>query len=1469
MPWLNKSIKNYVRTITRQVATATAATSNKQETTSAAQGDEGAHASATTAGADDGATSSSSSSAPASVFRPSHVINLRNQLERLGPPLSLIFSQVERERAERREQRERERNGGGGGLTERGGGYSSRRRAGAGAGGGGGSGGGTTSRKHLGRHSRNSSVASLGDPTTHRQRDRDRDGGEIHTARKRQGQGQGQGQQQKGMHRKQNSSNSVAHLHSNDKQSHPPPPRHQRRSSSLHELPSARDLGSVVASASNASNQRQSSIDATASSSTESVSLPPPVPVPPRRRYRDLHHQLAELDREHAQRLEELRYEEEAKAKLEKDFERIQARARERSERMEKKRQNMMGMAAPPGGHPSQAHVPTIQIQRQSQMHHSNQQPPPAAVGGGHGHGHAMLIPTGSPRGDPSVASTSSSGSGSGSGGSSAASSITSNANLPVIPHTHRSSPRSEPGSAQLAGMSPRVAPGSGSGSGSGAPSAASSPPVSSFPHLSASSNAGSLVSSRQASPAAPMPRALRAQIPAVFLPPAIGSAAAAANMPSGSASARSPSPSPTGSPGLSPALPTASQTQTLTGISPIAPSTPHSPPGSGSGSSYAPPPPHPYIPSAAVTQSPRRGRGALRNLAARMSGRNMGVSFAPTTVAAPASSNVSISSPRVDGAIGTQDGQPAYSSGQLSHRYLFASSSAIELRNDRGGPESRASTDALDGSVPSAPGSGSGSGAPEHQSKLQLLKRKQARGCKPLMPDLNNVAQGMDHEQQQSGEEHHMKRTSADGNVSSSSSTANLSVNPHAASAELEPTISPPTALLRRRMGFGRAGSRHAQAQTQGPDANIKLGGAPPMSMTSASAPTSSVPSPEMGPMSARRMGRKGGAAVAELHALPPTAVVASIPPSQVQLTPNAGAPAPSPSSSIRGRSPSPSCSPSMTQMLSNEKGELERLREERMRLERVLARMDEQIRAAGEGAAPGQQRHHQPSRRATDQRSQQQQQQTVYALSARRGRTMVAAGAAISGSGHHSRRASASPSPSPPPHPPPTDAPSFSASTVLPSAFDAPLLYKQRSVQTLHRRRHSATGPGYEADAAAASAHHMHAAGVQGQVPTAPPLDMATNSGAMSRQRVHVHAPLNAAAGSAAMTPPHYGSPPLPPSVSNIIHSSVPGASNSGPISSSIGASTSTRDRILTAKAQAKHDAAMQEQSRLLQARQEYFADRLKAEQKTKEFYGMGHATNSMMGTTTTIPISPPGPDQLAGNAMSVPPFSRSPPPPQPPSSVVTALPIPNHDENGALRRYTSEPGPTQSPRTHRTLQRRLAAAPVQGPVPMHVPHSNSAGSSPYGGGGQVTGSAHLSSDSSLPLPSNSDHVMVTEDDGDGVDHGLALSNQQVEAFAQHLASYTKRIETLRSAIDGQSKKREKVAKEAERVAKEAARVEQESAAARRKKQDHRPQPQPATSYSDGDDVTSPYAGYDDDSVSDDAYGSIDDSLSDASDY
>lgn len=224
-------------------------------------------------------------------------------------------------------------------------------------------------------------------------------------------------------------------------------------------------------------------------------------------------------------------------------------------------------------------------------------------------------------------------------------------------------------------------------------------------------------------------------------------------------------------------------------------------------------------------------------------------------------------------------------------------------------------------------------------------------------------------------------------------------------------------------------------------------------------------------------------------------------------------------------GLCPSPPLPPSTGDIeltLQHEKEELDRLRLDRLRLEELLTRMDEE-----HGLFVGE--------------------------SSPRIATRAIAGQSYKPRSPLPPSEDASPRLGPSSHPPLlTATTSFSSSTVLPAAFDAPLQYKARigvNVAAHHSRRHS----------------------LQNDVPVVP------------RPR-HVSGTLPQ---------------PLPQAGASVVGSS----------SSLYG---STKDRILAAKAAKKIEEASAEQARLMQARREYFTDRVKAEQRTKDFYGNGPAAH-----------------------------------------------------------------------------------------------------------------------------------------------------------------------------------------------------------------------------------------------------------------
>ena len=317
-----------------------------------------------------------------------------------------------------------------------------------------------------------------------------------------------------------------------------------------------------------------------------------------------------------------------------------------------------------------------------------------------------------------------------------------------------------------------------------------------------------------------------------------------------------------------------------------------------------------------------------------------------------------------------------------------------------------------------------------------------------------------------------------------------------------------------------------------------------------------------------------------------------------------------------------------------------------------------------------------------------------------------------------------------------------SFSASTILPSAFDAPLQYRGRAaaapggsaaaVALKQRRRHSAQNPGLMLDAAAAQSSAMqHQQSQQQHHPSAP-------SSIAPRHRTFVNS--SSASGGGG---PVSGFPP------NSVFSPAGPATPSGSASVT-NAQGSSRDRILAMKASRKNDVEAAEAARLLAARREYFSERTKADQRTKDFYG--NSSSSSYGTHRS-----PSP-------------GSSPPPPPDADAMQRHQSDPLSYPGAAGSRY---PPPTSSASV--TAAAAIAADNLLIYDDRHLHLHLNTDLSP-------SRAAIAAADRELPSHSASDYS-AGGDDADPHD-------ATVREFKNQLAQYTRRIETLRSAIEVSSR-------------------------------------------------------------------------------
>lgn len=347
----------------------------------------------------------------------------------------------------------------------------------------------------------------------------------------------------------------------------------------------------------------------------------------------------------------------------------------------------------------------------------------------------------------------------------------------------------------------------------------------------------------------------------------------------------------------------------------------------------------------------------------------------------------------------------------------------------------------------------------------------------------------------------------------------------------------------------------------------------------------------------------------------------------------------------------------------LKHEKEELERLRIERLRLEELLTRMDEE-HGLFTPPVPAPNHNNIASVDASPR---------VHLRGLKAGANFASGG----GGGDLSpRQPSHSPALNQPQQSLHTDPPvkTFS-STVLPAAFDTPLVYKRATL-----------GGG---------SNNMVGVGVVKST---------------RRHSTHSDAPVI----------PRPRGPPT--------NTSVGVTANGMSIQSPALPNGSTRDRILAAKAAKKSEEAEVEQQRLLQARREYFSDRVKADQRTKEFYG---ASSS----------------QGQGASSSPPPDDAQ----------------PAHLTN-QRRRYTSE-----AANSHAGGHDRDREALFIYDDSALAAHLNS----------DILPPAAPSASAATAL-STAEKLLQDEEDE------VSASSLEVEEFQNHLRQYTRRIETLRSVIE-----------------------------------------------------------------------------------
>jgi hypothetical protein len=528
----------------------------------------------------------------------------------------------------------------------------------------------------------------------------------------------------------------------------------------------------------------------------------------------------------------------------------------------------------------------------------------------------------------------------------------------------------------------------------------------------------------------------------------------------------------------------------------------------------------------------------------------------------------------------------------------------------------------------------------------------------------------------------------------------------------------------------------------------------------------------------------------------------------------------------------------PSVDSRILTEKEELERLRMERMRLEHVLTKMDEEhgLFLAAAAAAGGQ-----PNSAANSASAH-----SVVALSAAAGPPQVIRAASmgvfplnsISPPSSSLDRQGKIVASSPPPLHPNQPAVSFSASTLLPSAFDAPLIYKHQRVLG----GGSGGGGAVVAPVAQRSTRRNSTSATDDSSPLT-----AISGGATNNTNNTVAATVDSGRASPK---PHSSSPKLGPRVRNPFGaaggsggSSVAGVvdADSPPLPGSL----STKDRVLAAK-RAQHAASSaQEEVKLLAARKEYFAARVNADRRTKEFYGIntgGTATNNTAAAVAAQqvpPVSAGGIAPYSNPALAAPgaPKRGSSEPPGHFHSggrhAAGSLPSPRNRDVGV---NWASSGSERGPASYNAARDRgegyigAATAASLGARP-YEERSNYAGattaanlggasypssSSALGSGavgysalnsGGVGGGVHLSGSPPPSAPATDSENLFIYDDSALDAHlnadiispssagmaqlaseeaELAASRQQVLAFQSHLEQYTRRIETLRQDIE-----------------------------------------------------------------------------------